>query len=160
MRQGAKFQEKALRAFIVLSHHGYIHSVNTSALSIPYTIRYSGRTCQFQHRAILPSVGASSAVERYFTTSRTMSNINGAAPAVSQSLTDLFTKAEAEFPPRFREHGWYLTVARTFYNSLLRRLSDAKGFNHSSLRPVTDSGDVIARLVCWHRAAATCRSPI
>ena len=28
-----------------------------------------------------------------------------------ESLTALFNEAEASFPPRFREHGWYLTMA-------------------------------------------------
>jgi len=27
-----------------------------------------------------------------------------------EPLVKLFKTAEADFPPRFREHGWYLTV--------------------------------------------------
>ena len=52
---------------------------------------------------------------RYFnsSTSLVMGDRNASsATATSQPelLTKLFEKAEADFPPRFRDHGWYLTV--------------------------------------------------
>ncbi|TPX07818.1 uncharacterized protein E0L32_010505 [Thyridium curvatum] len=37
-------------------------------------------------------------------------------------LTQLFEKAEAEFPPRFREHGWYLTVIASLIGSGQQKL--------------------------------------
>jgi len=42
-----------------------------------------------------------------------MSNLDvESAPMDSkrESLMELLNAAEANFPPRFREHGWYLTV--------------------------------------------------
>ncbi|KAK4209355.1 hypothetical protein QBC37DRAFT_54488 [Rhypophila decipiens] len=52
-----------------------------------------------------------------------MNTTNDSAAAVSQSLTDLFNKVEAEFPPRFREHGWYLTVLASFVGTGQQQLA-------------------------------------
>ncbi|KAK1466671.1 hypothetical protein CCUS01_07281 [Colletotrichum cuscutae] len=39
------------------------------------------------------------------------------------ALTELFEKAEAGFPPRFREHGWYLTVIASLIGSGQQKLA-------------------------------------
>ncbi|KAM7195833.1 hypothetical protein V8F33_006482 [Rhypophila sp. PSN 637] len=52
-----------------------------------------------------------------------MNTTDGSAPAVSQSLTDLFNKVEADFPPPFREHGWYLTVLASFVGTGQQQLA-------------------------------------
>jgi len=46
-----------------------------------------------------------------------------AAASQPESLTKLFDKAEAEFPPRFREHGWYLTVIASLIGSGQQQLA-------------------------------------
>ncbi|KAK4187502.1 hypothetical protein QBC35DRAFT_384671, partial [Podospora australis] len=38
-------------------------------------------------------------------------------------LTELFNKAEAEFPARFQEHGWYLTVLASFVGTGQQQLA-------------------------------------
>ncbi|KAH6682291.1 hypothetical protein F5X68DRAFT_192631 [Plectosphaerella plurivora] len=43
-----------------------------------------------------------------------------AAPAI---LTAIFEKAEAEFPRRFREHGWYITVIASLIGSGQQKLA-------------------------------------
>ncbi|KAK1828690.1 hypothetical protein QBC39DRAFT_358476 [Podospora conica] len=40
-----------------------------------------------------------------------------------QSLEDLFNKAEAGFPARFREHGWYITVLASLVGSGQQQLA-------------------------------------
>ncbi|KAI0430766.1 hypothetical protein F5Y09DRAFT_221080 [Xylaria sp. FL1042] len=41
----------------------------------------------------------------------------------ANSLSTLFENAEADFPPRFREHGWYLTVIASLIGSGQQKLA-------------------------------------
>ncbi|KAK4100184.1 hypothetical protein N658DRAFT_508121 [Parathielavia hyrcaniae] len=75
-----------------------------------------------------------------------MSNINGSAPAVSQSLTDLFAKAEAGFPPRFREHGWYLTVLASFVGTGQQQLA-GRLYEHLTAQPQYQTSETRQALV-------------
>ncbi|KAM7214739.1 hypothetical protein V8F06_009904 [Rhypophila decipiens] len=81
-----------------------------------------------------------------------MNTTNESAPAVSQSLTDLFNKVEAEFPPRFREHGWYLTVLASFVGMVQQQLA-GRLYQHLISQPQYETSESQQALVRRMREA-------
>jgi hypothetical protein len=64
----------------------------------------TSQTCTARPHAIATTTSYKTGREHFMTTS-TEAKMNDSLPAI-------FADAEATFPPRFRERGWYLTVVR------------------------------------------------
>ncbi|KAK4182183.1 hypothetical protein QBC35DRAFT_457551 [Podospora australis] len=81
-----------------------------------------------------------------------MNTTNDSAAAVSQSLTDLFNKVEAEFPPRFREHGWCLTILASFVGTGQQQLA-GRLYQHLISQPQYETSEARQALVRRMREA-------
>ena len=55
-----------------------------------------------------------------------------------ESLTALFNDAEASFPPRFREHGWYLTMVSQRPKTLVDCIITIVIFDNSNFKKIID----------------------